>query len=429
MNENIWRSRWSRDQIKSLLVEQSRSFWQRDTGIQRDQLARLQEAASLPHAVVISGLRRVGKSTLMAQVAHWLGEERFYYVNFEDDRFLGFAAEDADILYQILIEMFGERHVFVVDEVQNVPGWERFVRRFMDMGLKFYITGSNASLLSRELGSRLTGRYIPVDLFPFSFREFLRFRGYVTPDLARQTTADSSRMRGFLNEYLRLGGIPEPLKYPSLPLLRTLYDDVLYRDIASRYHIEEVSALKELAFYLISNPGTLVSYNKLKEHLRLGSVNTVKNYVEYMEDSWMLFTTSVYDFSVRRQQIAPKKVYTIDTGMATSVGFSFSPNTGRLLENAVFLALRRQTADIHYVATASKYEVDFYLPKTQTLIQVAQDMSQPETRAREIRALVDALRDLHLDRGLILTDANADDINQDGLSIQVRSLAEWLLAS
>ena len=220
-----------------MLLEQSNAFWRRDTGIERTQLAELERAIPLPHAVVISGLRRAGKSTLLAQLAHRLGEDKFYYVNFEDERFLGFEAGDANDLFGLLVELFGERGVFVVDEVQNVDGWEHFVRRFMEMGLKFFITCSNASLLSRELGSRLTGRYVPIELFPFSFVEFLRFRGYAMPDLARLTTVDTARLQGYLGEYLRLGGIPEPLKYPELPLARTLYDDVLYRDIAARHRI------------------------------------------------------------------------------------------------------------------------------------------------------------------------------------------------
>ena len=261
MNENHWRARWPRDQIRAMLLEQSNAFWRRDTGIERTQLAELERAIPLPHAVVISGLRRAGKSTLLAQLAHRLGEDKFYYVNFEDERFLGFEAGDANDLFALLVELFGERGVFVVDEIQNVDGWEHFVRRFMEMGLKFYITGSNASLLSRELGSRLTGRYVPIELFPFSFVEFLRFRGYAVPDLARLTTVDTARLQGYLGEYLRLGGIPEPLKYPELPLARTLYDDVLYRDIATRHRIAEVRALKELAFYLMSNPASLVSFN------------------------------------------------------------------------------------------------------------------------------------------------------------------------
>lgn len=411
-----------------MLLEQFEAFWLRDTGIERTQLAELERAAPLPHAVIISGLRRAGKSTLLAQLAHKLGKDEFYYVNFEDERFLSFAADDANDLYALLVELFGKRGVFVVDEIQNVLGWEHFVRRFMEQGLKFYITGSNALLLSRELGSRLTGRYVPVELFPFSFAEFLRFRDYIASDLTRLTTVDAARLQGYLNEYLRLGGIPEPLKYPELPLARTLYDDVLYRDIATRYRIKEVRALKELAFYLMSNPAGLVSFNKLKEQLRLGSVNTVKNYIEYLENSWLFFTTNVYDFSVKRQQVAPKKVYTIDTGLANAVGFAFSPNTGKLLENLAFLALRRRTSEVYYYTSPGGFEVDFYLPETRELIQVSQNLAQPATREREIRALTDALRGLDLTHGLILTDVSAASIETDGFTLEVRSLAQWLLS-
>jgi predicted AAA+ superfamily ATPase len=234
-------------------------------------------------------------------------------------------------------------------------------------------------------------------------------------------------LQQYLGEYLRVGGLPEPLKYPDLPLRRTLYDDVLYRDIAARYRIEEVRALKELAFYLMSNLAGLVSYNKLKEQLRLGSVNTVKNYIEYLENSWLIFTLNVYDFSVKRQQIAPKKVYGIDTGLSNDVGFAFSANTGKLLENLVFLALRRKTHEIFYYVSPAGYEVDFYLPETRQLIQVAQNLENAATRARETRALADALRTLNLSRGLILSDANAQPVEENGLTIEIHSVAEWLM--
>lgn len=426
VNDNSWESKFSKDQIKAMLLEQKQTFWQREIGVERERLGEIERAMHLPHAVVISGLRRVGKSTLLAQFAHRLGEERFYYVNFEDDRFLGFQAEDANDLYQTLVELFGERPVFIIDEVQNVTGWEHFVRRFMEQGIKFFITGSNASLLSRELGTRLTGRYIPVELFPFSFVEFLHFKGCAIPDLTRLTTVEKASLQQKLNEYLSLGGIPEPLKYPELPLLRTLYDDILYRDIATRYRIEEVRALKELAFYLMSNPTSQVSFNKLKEQFRLGSVNTIKNYIEYLENSWLIFTVNVYAYSVKRQQIAAKKVYSIDTGLANAIGFSFSPNTGKLMENAAFLALRRKTHEIYYYTTPAGYEVDFYLPESGQLVQVAQSMDNPTTREREIRALADAMGALGLSSGLILTDSNSETITRNGFTITIRSLAEWL---
>jgi len=429
MNENNWKSKFTKEQIKAVLLEQQQTFWQRETGVERKRLGEIERAMPLPHAVVISGLRRVGKSTLLAQFAHRLGEERFYYVNFEDDRFLGFQSEDANDLYQLLVELFGERKVFIIDEIQNITGWEHFVRRFMDQGIKFFITGSNTSLLSRELGTRLTGRYIAVELFPFSFTEFLRFKGYNIPDLTRLTTIETAQLQQTLNEYLSLGGIPEPLKYPDLPLRRTLYDDILYRDIATRYRIEEVRALKELAFYLMSNPASPVSFNKLKEQFRLGSVNTIKNYIEYMENSWLMFTMNVYDYSVKRQQIAAKKVYSIDTGLVNVIGFSFSPNTGKLMENAAFLALRRKTHEIYYYTTPAGYEVDFYLPESGELIQVAQSMDNLATREREIRALTDGMSALGLSSGLILSDSKSQTITRDRFTITIRSLSDWLLES
>jgi predicted AAA+ superfamily ATPase len=427
MSENYWKPKWTTDQIKALLLEQFDSFWGKDSGIPREKLFNVEQAANLPHAVIVSGLRRVGKSTLLAQVAHKLGKDTFYYINFEDDRFLGFEAQDANYLYQILVELFGERKIFILDEVQNIPEWERFVRRFMDMGFKFYITGSNASLLSRELGTRLTGRYVPIGLFPFSFKEFLLFKNEPLPNLSQMRTADTARLNSLLNDYLRLGGIPDAIKYPDISLLRTLYEDVLYRDIATRYRIEAVSALKELAYYLMSNPSGMVSFNKLKEQFKLGSVNTIKSYIDYMSNSWLIFTLNVYDYSLKRQQIAPKKTYCIDTGLSNAVGFAFSSNTGKLMENLIFLALRQKTEEVYYHLSPEGYEVDFYLPEKRQLIQVTQNMENPAIRERELRALESAASSLKVDSALILTNANEDGFTMNGLQVEIRSMAEWLL--
>ncbi len=427
MNENNWLAKWSRAKLKTMLVEQYEAFWKRDLGVERQQLNEILKLGSSPHAVVISGLRRVGKSTLLAQLAHRLGGDAFYYVNFEDERFISFQAEDANLLFQLLVEVFGERKIFILDEVQNVAGWERFVRRFMDMDYKFYLTGSNASLLSRELGSRLTGRYLPVELLPFSFDEFLFFGDHEQMHPGPHTTIDHAILQRKLNDYLSLGGLPESLKYPELPLHQTLYDDVLFRDIAARYHINEIGALRELAFYLISNPATLVSFNKLKERLKLGSVNTVKNYIDYLEMSWLIFVINVYDFSVKRQQIAPKKNYVIDTGLAKSVGFAFSIDSGRLLENLIYLALRRKTNDIYYYLTPEGYEVDFYLPKTHQLIQVAQNIDQTDTFEREVRALYQAMNILNIQESLLLTMEAHDIIHEGDKVIKIAPIAVWLL--
>ena len=427
MDEVLWKSKWSRDQIKAMLLEQFDAFWRYEMGTVRTQLSKLEQAAALPHAVIISGLRRAGKSTLLAQMAHRLGKEQFYYLNFEDDRFIQFDAGDFNDLYQVVVEVFGQRNIFIIDEIQNIAGWEHFVRRFMDQGFKFYISGSNAALLSRELGTRLTGRYVPIELFPFSFKEFLAFRNDPIPSIGRMTTVETAQLRKALDDYLQLGGIPDALKYPEMPLLRTLYDDVLYRDIATRYRIEAVSALKDLAFTLMSNPASLVSFNKLKDRFRLGSVNTIKNYISYMENSWLIFTLNIYDYSVKRQQIAPKKIYGIDLGLINSVGFQFSPNTGKLLENLVFLALRRQSAEIYYYTSPENYEVDFYLPDQRQLIQVTQHMNHPGTREREFRAIEAATQHIKVEHALILSENNEEQQVVGGVPVETRSITEWLL--
>jgi hypothetical protein len=427
MNENSWEYKWSRDQIVAMLLEQFDAFWQFELGTIRTQLSSLMQAVALPHAVIVSGLRRVGKSTLLAQMAHQLGEQTFYYLNFEDDRFINFEAGDFNHIYQVLVEVFGKRNIFFIDEIQNVTGWEHFVRRFMDQGFKFYISGSNATLLSQELGTRLTGRYIPIELFPFSFKEYLDFNQLPIPLKGRKTTVETAELRKALDEYIQIGGIPDALKYPEMPILRTLYNDVLYRDIATRYRIEAVSALKELTFTLMSNPASLVSYNKLKERFKLGSVNTIKNYIHYLVNSWLIFSVNVYDYSVKRQQIAPKKIYGIDLGLINSIGFQFSPNTGKLLENLVYLTLRRQTADIYYVTSVDNFEVDFYIPNQRLLIQVTQHLDHPGTRERELRAIEAAIQHVKVEQAFVLCENNEASVKVGGIPVAIRSITDWLL--
>jgi hypothetical protein len=170
-----------------------------------------------------------------------------------------------------------------------------------------------------------------------------------------------------------------------------------------------------------------VSFNKIKEQLRLGSVNTVSNYVDYMENSWLLFTLNRYEFSLKRQLVLPKKVYSIDTKLVNSVGFQISPNTGKLLENMVFLSLRRRTDEIYYYLTTNGYEVDFYLPEQRLLIQVAQHISNPDTREREMRALSDSIGKIKVERALILTEANEPSFELNGIEVAVRAVPDWLL--
>lgn len=419
------------EQIRTALIEQKAEFLNQDPGTERNLLAVVARYAKTPFPVIISGLRRAGKSTLLLQLARRLYPEgSYFYVNFEDERFLNFSAADFSRLHELLIELFGDRKVFLFDEIQNIPGWERFINRLAKGKYKIYITGSNAALLSRELGTKLTGRYLPLELFPFDFDEYLRFKKIARPNLTRLTTVQKGGLKKAFAAYRQTGGIPQVLQYPQLPLAKTLYNDILHRDVAQRYKITDVKVLRELAFYLFSNIAALISYNKLKQLLKLGSVNTVSAYIEYLQAGWLVFSVNRYAFSVKKQQIANKKIYGIDTGLIKTVSFSFSEDRGKFLENIVFLELCRENREnIYYYKTAGGGEVDFYLPKKKTLIQVCQNLTDTQTYKRETRALAEAIREVKGSRGLVITEAESGRLRLNRQSVPVVPVYEWLLAT
>lgn len=226
--------------IRTLLIEQREEIISHDLGMERERLAEISKYKNTPFPVVISGLRRAGKSTLLAQLAHkFYPTNDYFYVNFEDDRFLSFTVSDFTKLHELLIELFGKQKTFLLDEIQNIEGWEVFINRMIRGGYKFYITGSNASLLSKELGTKLTGRYIPLELFPFSWEEYLRFRQLPLPDMNRLTTVQRGELKKNLAEYQKMGGIPQALQYPELPIHKTLYEDIINRDIGARYKLAD----------------------------------------------------------------------------------------------------------------------------------------------------------------------------------------------
>lgn len=415
-------------EIRTLLIEQQQQILGKDLGIEREKLAEVAKYKDTPFPVVISGLRRAGKSTLLAQLAHkFYPKIDYFYVDFEDERFLSFTVSDFSKLHELLIELFGNHKTFLLDEIQNLEEWERFVNRMINAGYKFYITGSNASLLSKELGTKLTGRYIPIELFPFSWEEYLVFNKISVPDLTRLTTVARGELKKAFSDYLKKGGIPQSLQYPELPIHKTLYDDIINRDIGARYKLADTKPLRELTFYLLSNIAGLVSYNKLKELLKLGSVNTVSSYIGYLEASWLLFVVNRYAYSVKKQQIANKKVYCIDTGLTKSVAFSFSEDRGKFLENLVFLRLRRLLSEgIYYYKTEKDHEVDFYLSKKKTFVQVSQSLVNPATREREIQALLEAMEEVEESTGMIITEDEEETLKLEGQSITVLPVYKWL---
>lgn len=417
----------NREMLAQIAQEQWEMFEKKDLGVEREILLSLSKMMKVPHVVVITGLRRVGKSTLLAQIAKKYLKNDYYYLNFDDERLLKFEVSDFDLLHETLISSYGEKNVWLLDEIQNVAGWERFVRRMHDNGHKLIVTGSNASLLSDELATRLTGRSLRVELYPFSFGEYLQFRKVAYPKKAILTTRDKGMLQREMSSYLSKGGIAEALKYPGVEVLKTLYNDVIHRDIVSRYKLDNVQSLKELAQYLASNVATLVSFNKLKELIKLGSVNTVKAYFDYLESSWLFFTVNKFAYSIKEQQIAAKKVYCIDVGLAKEVGFAFSPDTGRWMENLVWVELKRLGKTPFYYKTKDGDEVDFYLQKEQILIQVTQSMQDLATRARELDGLLKAASEIRGNVQLIIVTERDNEMMKVGKAeVRIIPLYTWL---
>lgn len=416
--------------LKEVILEQKKALRSFDTGTKRDIMDMIAGYLPMPHAVIISGIRRVGKSTLLAQIIKNYYKDEVFYFSFEDERLINFGLEDFNNLYEIFLELYGEKKVFFFDEIQNVPKWEIFVRRMQDKGSKFFLTGSNASLLSKELGTKLTGRCIMLELYPFSFREFLNFKGYSLHKDALSYTAERAEIKKYFNEYLGKGGMPEYLKYKDMVLLKRIYEDILYRDIVARYEIKEVKALRELAFYFISNVTGLFSYNNLKQILQLGSVNTVRSYVDYLENSFLVYATNRFSYSLKQQFIANKKIYCIDNGIVESVSFQFSKNKGRFLENLVFVELKRRYGDIYYYKTTNNLEVDFLVKEGKnkfSLYQVSESLNNAKVRQREISSLVSSMNELKINNAFILTEDSEERIQEKNKAITVTPVYKWLL--
>ena len=416
--------------LREIVLEQEKSRKALDLGIKRSVLDIVSKHISLPHAVIISGIRRSGKSTLLNQIISNFYGKGVYYLNFEDERLIDFGVNDFNSLYETFLELYGERKAFFFDEIQNAPKWEVFVRRMQDKGCKFFITGSNASLLSKELGTKLTGRCVSIELYPFSFKEFLSFTGHQLQKNALSYTAERAGIKKHFAEYLKHGGMPEYLKYREQVLLKRVYEDILYRDIVARYDIKQVKALRELGLYLLSNIGGLFSYNNLKKTLGLGSMNTIKSYADFLENSFLVFLISRFSYSLKQQFVANKKIYCIDNGLAESVAFQFSKNKGKFLENLVFLELRRRYPEVYYYKTGNGLEVDFLIKsgrKDITLIQAADNLDNEKVRQREISSLSRAMDELRLKSALILTEDTEEEMKLSGKTIIVRPVYKWLL--
>ncbi len=377
--------------------------------------------------VVISGIRRCGKSTLL-QIIRSDRKESDYYLNFDDERLIDFNVKDFQLLIEVFLELFGEQKTFYFDEIQNVPGWELFINRLKREGYDIIITGSNASMLSRELGTHLTGRYIEKHLYPFSFAEFLDFKKIEYDKKLVFNTKEKIKIKKLFDQYVRLGGFPDYVKNENGDYLKSLYESIIYRDIIVRYNLPSEKPLKELAHFCASNFGKEISFNALKEVIGLHSSTTVKEYFEYLENSFLVFLLPRFDFSVKKQVYLNKKAYFGDMALAKNIGFYFSDDSGRILENIVFLHLKRKNKEIYF--HKKNKECDFILKEGNKIVkalQIAKSLKNKKTKEREIAGLIEAMEEYKLKSGLIITEDEEDEIKINNSIIFIKPIYKWLL--
>jgi hypothetical protein len=382
-----------------------------------DEVPRL-VAAALPraagHALVLTGVRRCGKSTLQQQIRRRT-RGAAVFCNLEDTRLYGMGPEDFPTLLAVLAEQHADADVYL-DEVQEAPEWQRLVRALLDAGRSVCVTGSNASLLGRELGAKLTGRHVSAAVYPFSYGEYLTRRG-------------GGRGAATLQGYLKEGGFPGALREPALgpALLRELLRDVVQRDIVSRHGLRDTRHLMNLALHLLAHTGQPLSLQALAKGLAIPSAAQAARYLEYLQEAWLVLAVPKFSASFKQRVVTPPKYYAIDPGFSAANTPNPTPDLGRRLENAVLLALRRRGFAPAFAAEAHQWECDFVTPET--ALQVCAELT-PHNRARELRGLLAAgplpgasgrKREL-----LLLTLDQRDALKEDGQNILVRPAWEWL---
>lgn len=417
---------YMKDLLKQIILEQQEILHAPNKRYVQRYIA--DEWLQTSEILIISGIRRCGKSVLMQQMRDRLVEKDFFF-NFDDERLANFKLDDFQKLQECFVELFGEQHTYYFDEIQNIAGWERFVRRLYNAGNKIIITGSNARMLSRELGTHLTGRYIQVEIYPFSFQEYLAMNEIpVNAKTLYTTTGRATMVKSFV-KYMECGGFPKFLQDGSVSYLTSLYESIIYRDILTRNGLTNEKEMLELMFYLASNATKRVTYSSLGKVVGIQHPDTIKNYLEYIQQTYLISQLFRYDPSVKKQMMSPKKIYFVDNAIIKRIGFNATENNGVFLENLVFIELKRRGWDVYYYA--DKKECDFIVRKglhISDAYQVTLKMDSPQTREREIAGVREAMQAYSLSKGYILTFEGKETINfDDGTIVEVVPVWEWIL--
>ena len=429
----------NKNKLKELLVEYKKIFLANRTDLVRREVQdSIDNFIKFKEVVIITGTRRGGKSSLMKLICddlikkYQVPPSNILYLNFEDERFTEFDTGDFSQIYELYLQINKPtgRQYFFLDEIQNVPGWERWVNRlYENENIKIFITGSNASLLRSEISTALTGRNRVITNFPFSFREFLVFKNYRLEENDFYQTKKRALIKSFFQEYLKLGGYPEIVKINDPTLLEQYFKDTIYRDILPRYSIKKIKEIRELCLFLASNLGSIHSYNKLLSLIGVKSINTVKSYLEILEEVFLFFQINLFDYSIKRQIYNPSKIYIIDTALGNSISFKFSENIGHIYENLVFLELKRRNKEIYYWKSKKGKEVDFLIKrglKIDGAIQVSYNLNDKKTLDREIESLLMAKDEFKIKYLTIITEDEDMEKEIGNTKIKIIPLWKWL---
>jgi len=411
--------------LRTVIADQLRELESLDDSVPRTVFPAA-SSYSGASAFVVKGVRRCGKSTLLKQLMKARFPDDYYYFNFDDERVAGFEDEDFQVLMETLIESFGKRGSLFLDEVQNVEGWELFVNRVLRQGYRVFITGSNANLLSRELGTHLTGRHVDIELYPFSFAEFLTAGKIAVPEGVLYTTEQRALLSGRFREYLVRGGMPEAVVLGNEAVLTGVLSDIIQRDIAERYRVRKPGELKAVIRFLIANAANPITIQSIKDNFVLGSLNTVKKYLGYAEEAYLIFTVPRYGRKIKRLDRSPRKVYCVDNGIVVRNAPGFAERRGALLENVVAVQLRRLGREFYYYKGVNGAEADFVVLSEGLVIQVCYELSYGN-EGREVKGLVDAMGETGAVEGLILTLEQERELNHQGKMITVKPVWQWLL--
>ncbi len=381
---------------------------------------------------VILGPRRAGKSVFSLML---LKDQSFAYFNFDDESLPGEEKLDLDELMSELKQAYGDTKYVLFDEIQNLPKWELFVNRLHREGYNLVLTGSNARLLSKELATALTGRHIPIQILPFNFTEVLRAKGYELSVDKLSLPEEKAKFLGYLNEYMINGGYPEVVTKNLDPrgYLDVLFDSLLFKDVVKRHKIRFSEQIDGLGSYLINNVAGQYSIRKLANILGFKSGITLERYLGYLTEAYLIFSLHRHSAKVGLRLKSPKKAYVVDNGFITSKAVQHSPNTGKLMENLVFTELVKRgnesNREIFYYRTRNDREIDFAVKKGTEiveLIQVCYEVSNQDVEQREIKALVEAGKELNVTKLSVLTWNEKRTVEKDGLAIHFKPLWEWL---